>query len=361
MKYHVLFAISFYISFLFARKTYNQANANNPDKRISNFVSSIPSFLLSFVIIVIISLFVMHSYFKPSKETTIESSEPIKKTEFVRQIGEPQKYEILKREDKSKRDTNRVTSFWISSPDAVDLASRAATVKKAAEDLQQKINVPIVLVYLTINKESMGMGYNLAIARYFSDGCQYSGDECDDVIWSVEATSEAITPEQIRILSEWYNNRKMFLDKENNLNEEKLILFLSKKLKIPTSEISLPYFPTEKVNPYISEEDEKDSISRMKALQATIKQKQKAAEKRKEEIELQFSHWDGSHRDLERRIKESMNDPDSYKHYKTFYFDHGKHITVITEFGGRNSFGGMVRNTISADYTINGDFIKTNE
>ncbi|MBG6243205.1 MAG: hypothetical protein EKE20_15960 [Candidatus Symbiopectobacterium sp. Dall1.0] len=354
MKYQVLFMISFFISLFFARKKYNQANTNNPNKKISNFISSIPSFLLSFVVTVIIPLLVMLSYFEPSQETTIESPEPIKKTEFVRQIGEPQKYEILKREDKSKRDTNRVTSFWISSPDAVDLSSRAATVKKAAEDLQQKINVPIVLVYLTINKEGMGMGYNLAIARYFSDGCKYSGDECDDVIWSVEATSEVITPEQIRILSEWYNNRKMFLDKENNLNEEKLISFLSKKLKIPTSEILLPYFTTEKVNPYISEEDEKDSISRMK-------QKQKAAEKRKEEIELQFSHWDGSHRDLERRIKESMNDPDSYKHYKTFYLDHGKHITVITGFGGRNSFGGMVRNTISADYTINGDFIKINK
>lgn len=354
MKFILLLIAVFFVPLFLARKTYRVATINNPDKKIKNFIASIASFVFCFVLTTLTSIFIIENYDKPPKETVAESSEPIKKTEFVRQIGEPQKYEILKREDKSKRDTNRVTSFWISSPDAVDLASRAATVKKAAEDLQQKTNVPVILVYLTINKESMGMGYNLAIARYFSDGCQYSGDECDDVIWSVEATSEVIAPEQIRILSEWYNNRKMFLDKENNLNEEKLISFLSKKLKIPTSEISLPYFPTEKINPYISEEDEKDSISRMK-------QKQKAAEKRKEEIELQFSPWDGSHRDLERRIKESMNDPDSYKHYKTFYFDHGKHITVITEFGGRNSFGGMVRNTISADYTINGNFIKINK
>lgn len=89
-----------------------------------------------------------------------------------------------------------------------------------------------------------------------------------------------------------------------------------------------------------------------------MKNKQEAVAKRAEQIELKFSSWDGSHRDLEKRIKEAMNDPDSYKHYKTVYVDRGDHLTVITEFGGKNGFGGMVRNTVSADYSLDGNFIK---
>ncbi|WP_380184008.1 hypothetical protein [Kalamiella sp. sgz302252] len=99
----------------------------------------------------------------------------------------------------------------------------------------------------------------------------------------------------------------------------------------------------------------------MKSLQSVTKAKQAEIEKRKNEIESQFSPWDGSHRDLEKRVKDSMNDPDSYKHNKTVYIDRGDHITVFTEFGGKNAFGGMVRNTIPADYSIDGEFIKMHQ
>lgn len=51
------------------------------------------------------------------------------------------------------------------------------------------------------------------------------------------------------------------------------------------------------------------------------KQKQIAVEARKKKIESQFSAWDGSHRNLERIIKEAMNDPDSYDHVETVYWD----------------------------------------
>lgn len=192
------------------------------------------------------------------------------------------------------------------------------------------------------------------MARFFSDGCQYSGTDCNDEIWVIDASKDIITNDQLKILNEWYKNRNKFLDKEQNLNEEKLTAFIAKKLKIEPSAVNLPYINTEKVNPYFSEEDKKLSLERMK-------NKQEAVAKRAEQIELQFSSWDGSHRDLEKRIKEAMNDPDSYKHYKTVYFDRGDHLTVITEFGGKNGFGGMVRNTVSADYSLDGNFIKENK
>ncbi len=69
-------------------------------------------------------------------------------------------------------------------------------------------------------------------------------------------------------------------------------------------------------------------------------------ELRKEKIERHFSQWDGSHKVLTRRIKESMNDPDSYEHVGTTYMDMGNHLIVTTEFRGKNAFGGVVLNWI---------------
>ncbi|MFK4132220.1 hypothetical protein ACI2KR_07995 [Pseudomonas luteola] len=83
------------------------------------------------------------------------------------------------------------------------------------------------------------------------------------------------------------------------------------------------------------------------------------AEARQKTIEAQFSGWDGSHRGLERIIKASMNDPDSYEHVKTTYSDMGgNRIRVKEVFRGKNGFGGMVLNSITADFTIDGNLIR---
>lgn len=69
---------------------------------------------------------------------------------------------------------------------------------------------------------------------------------------------------------------------------------------------------------------------------------------RKEKIESQFSSWDGSHRKLEALIKESMNDPKSYEHVETKYWDMTDHLVVLTTFRGKNAFGGTVTNWVKA-------------
>jgi len=88
------------------------------------------------------------------------------------------------------------------------------------------------------------------------------------------------------------------------------------------------------------------------------KQKQKAAEARKKKIESQFSPWDGSHRNLERVIKESMNDPDSYEHVKTVYWDRGDYLIVKTTFRGKNAFGGVVKNSVTAKVGLDGQVLQ---
>ena len=69
-----------------------------------------------------------------------------------------------------------------------------------------------------------------------------------------------------------------------------------------------------------------------------------------------FSAWDGSCRNLERSIKNNMNDPDSYEHIETRYSydpDEG-YFDVVTKFRGRNGFGGMVVNAVKAKVLFDG-------
>lgn len=83
-----------------------------------------------------------------------------------------------------------------------------------------------------------------------------------------------------------------------------------------------------------------------------------AAANRKSEIEKQFSAWDGSHRSLERVIKEAMNDPDSYEHDKTVYWDRGDHLVVQTTYRGKNAFGGTVKNFVKAKVSLSGQILQ---
>ena len=91
--------------------------------------------------------------------------------------------------------------------------------------------------------------------------------------------------------------------------------------------------------------DRLDKQTRDNSLTETQKQEKVEAERlvrHKKMIEAQFSSWDGSHINLTKAIKDAMNDPDSYEHISTKYFDLGDHIKVVTEFRGTNSFGAKV-------------------
>lgn len=83
-----------------------------------------------------------------------------------------------------------------------------------------------------------------------------------------------------------------------------------------------------------------------------------AAERRTERIERQFSAWDGSHRNLERFIKAAMNDPDSYEHVNTGYVDDGDTIRVQTVYRGRNRFGGVVTESVTARVSMGGEVLE---
>ncbi len=81
------------------------------------------------------------------------------------------------------------------------------------------------------------------------------------------------------------------------------------------------------------------------------------AQIRKKRIEKVFSPWDGSHRNLERLVIKTMNDPDSYKHAETTYWDKGAYLIVKTVFRGKNAFGGTVKNWVKVKTDLDGNIV----
>ena len=75
-------------------------------------------------------------------------------------------------------------------------------------------------------------------------------------------------------------------------------------------------------------------------------------------IDALFSVWDGSCKGLTEYIKRSMNDPDSYKHVETKYWDKGSYLIVYTSFRGTNKFGGIVTNAVTAKVDLNGNVLE---
>ncbi|MBD3675152.1 MAG: hypothetical protein HUJ26_16670 [Planctomycetaceae bacterium] len=76
---------------------------------------------------------------------------------------------------------------------------------------------------------------------------------------------------------------------------------------------------------------------------------------REEKIEDSFSTYDGSHRELVKMIKDRMNDPDSFEHVETKYWDKGDHLLIYMKFRGRNSFNAVITDEILAKADTEGN------
>lgn len=81
---------------------------------------------------------------------------------------------------------------------------------------------------------------------------------------------------------------------------------------------------------------------------------------RSRQISSLFHPWDGSHIKLEAKIKENLNDPESYKNIETIYWDRDSVIIVKTVFTAKNEYGGVEKYVIRAESDINGNIIKMN-
>lgn len=62
----------------------------------------------------------------------------------------------------------------------------------------------------------------------------------------------------------------------------------------------------------------------------------------------QFSSWDGSHPAVVRQVKDAMDDPSSFEHVETKYWDQGAEMQVRMKFRGKNAYGAVVTQTAAA-------------
>ncbi len=163
---------------------------------------------------------------------------------------------------------------------------------------------------------------------------------------------------------------KIRLLNSDDLMKQILVDLSDDDLKLlKTGELKTVFIEHEKLNTMFINKLNNNADKRAEYLAEIEEQKilaQKEAEKKraaenKEKIEEQFSAWDGSHINLTRVIKESMNDPKSYKHVETVYWDMGDHLVVRTTFRGTNAFGGVVKNTVKAKVSLDGNVLEIME
>lgn len=106
--------------------------------------------------------------------------------------GTPQKYHIIGNSDYSFAGRTRL-DVYISSPNALSLEDRAATVQQAAKDYLHQKRANQVTAFLEVGNKATnnrGKGDHLAIATYTPDGCGNSGDDCTGQAWEIEASGQ---------------------------------------------------------------------------------------------------------------------------------------------------------------------------
>jgi beta-galactosidase beta subunit len=72
-----------------------------------------------------------------------------------------------------------------------------------------------------------------------------------------------------------------------------------------------------------------------------------------EDIDKQFSPYDGSHRRLEEYVQERMKDPDSYEHVKSEYKAHEDYLEVLLTYRGKNSYNATTTEQVRAKCDLN--------
>ena len=70
------------------------------------------------------------------------------------------------------------------------------------------------------------------------------------------------------------------------------------------------------------------------------------AEIHQQNIGKLFSGWDGSHIELTKKIKASLNDEKSYEHIETSYKDLDSFLIVTSKFTAKNGFGGTLKKEV---------------
>jgi len=187
-----------------------------------------------------------------------------------------------------------------------------------------------------------------------------------DQIWirikgAIDSKKYETAKKEISIISPFKKYDQKLSTKVDSANE--LIAFRIAKDEIPSLLKKLKEYPddNEALRIYkrllTGDPSNKKYEKKANELQKKIDNDKKEAEalsQAESQVKSQFSPWDGSHRGLEKYIKETMNDPASYEHVSTNYWLFKDHMVVLTKFRGKNAFGGTVTNSVKAKVSLDG-------
>ena len=151
-------------------------------------------------------------------------------------------------------------------------------------------------------------------------------DKEKDVI-SIRKEYEALTPEQKRLVT----NLVLLESAEKRITDLKAIADKEAEKKAA----------------------EDKAVADKKAAEAKAAADKKVAEEKAAKdyqswISNQFSAWDGSNTHLVKLIKEHLNDPKSYQHVETVYWDKGTYILVKMTYRAKNAFGALILQNVTA-------------
>lgn len=244
---------------------------------------------------------------------------------------------------------------------------------KMNKEISTKIKIISIFILLVISGVFIGQSQNKKeleiLAKQKQEKIDYFNANRQEIISSIK---EMLATKKYKAVVSESNKYLVLDDKEikqihsKAKNELKAIQKIEKTKNLLAELKSVPAKEYEKnKNLYrqlsdMHPNDEKYK-SKLKFYTAKIneeKEKGKVIAERKKKIELQFSPWDGSHRNLERVIKKAMNDPDSYEHAETTYWDRGDYLIVKTTYRGKNSFGGVVKNFVKAKVSLDGQILQ---
>jgi len=262
----------------------------------------------------------------------------------VKPLSQAKPYTVISSEDLSFPGRNR-QQFNIISPQASNHLEFAETAVKAALDKQDETGADVIYVYLEPSKDLAGNSLFYAIADYAPDGGGNSGDQ--DWMWEVRAAEKNLTELEVHIQKTWSENRNDYLV-DGLVDEPKLVKLIANKLEIPEKDVRLPWITHKKYTPTNVDEIAKAALTKINEAKA----------KKEAIVKSQFSPWDGSHYGMVKLIKKAMNDPDSYDHVKTLYWENDNDLTVKTTFRGKNGFGGVVVNSVTAKFDYEGNLIQ---
>jgi hypothetical protein len=103
---------------------------------------------------------------------------------------------------------------------------------------------------------------------------------------------------------------------------------------------------------------QKDSIRKVKEAANQAERMEEEKKDRDKVIKKAFNEWDGSHINLVKLVKDNMNDPGSFEHVETKYWDNGDYLVLEMKYRGKNAFGGIVTQSIRAKSDLQGTILK---